>query len=281
MKYDPYKAFPYPILDAANNDDYTRRDFQPRVSLEPHNENDKQVLLTAHFVISEEAILECIAQGQAEYAVHVLCTQTNFRYLCHSKNNNFTHLFKEGELHSKVTVMPCVICTDTIRQYHSDNFHAEFNKATYDMESGSVLAIAEPENFYIDADPTQPIGSVFQLKKSDKIHKGEFEFDCDGDYIIIFLNGEDYTPFNVARASQHVRNFLIMSVYYPVLIEILRLMSADDDSLEEKKWYRAIKSKLDAKNLDISIKENCYLYAQRLMNSPLKKLLVVEDKTND
>ncbi len=281
MKYDSYKVFPYPVLDTPNNDDYVHRDFQTRISLESDNENDKKVLLTAHFDVSEEAILKCIEQGQAEYAAHVLCTRTNFRYLCHSSNNNFTYLFEEGDLHSKVTVMPCVICTDTIRKYHSDNFHVEFNKATYDMEPGSVLAIDKSVDFYIGADPRKPLGSVFKLVQDSKINKGEFKFECEGEYINIKMNEADCIPFNAARQNHRIRNFLIMSVYYPVLIEILRIISADDSLHEEKKWYRAIKSKLYVRGLDISKDTDCYVYAQQLMDLPLQSLPLMEDESDE
>ncbi len=282
MKYDPYKAFPYPVLDTPNNDDYIHRDFQASISLDAYNENDKQVLLTVNFkMLSEDAILNCIAQKQAEYAIHVLCAKTNFRYLYHSSEKEFTHLFEEGDLHDKVTVMPCVICTDTVKKYHSDNFHPEFKKALYDMVPGNVLAIAEPVDFYVDATPPKPLGTVFKLEQNNKIHKGEFQFDYVGDYISIYMNEADYIPFNAARQNQHIRNFLIMSVYYPVLVEVLRIMSAGDSSHEEYKWHRSIQSKLDERDLVLAKESDCYLYAQRLMNLPLQKLHLVEDNHND
>ena len=276
MKYDPRKAFPYPVLpdDPNYNDDYVQSTFQPRLTLAPDT-NGEDVVLTAEFDINEEAILDCIGESAA-YAVHVLCAKTNYRHLIHTDKSNLTWVFKNRELHDKVVLTCCVVCTDEIKGYRSPNFHPEFGGAAFDMPQGAVMAIAAPEVFFVDADPSRPLGTVFQLLKDNRVKPGEFDFDCESDLINVRMRDEDFTRFNAGRGKPHIRRFLIMSVYFPILIEILRIMRSDGEMHEGKKWYRAIQSKLDA--LEIELDDgHAYQHAQRLLRSPLRRLPLMEE----
>ena len=274
MKYDSRKAFPYPVLpdDPGYNDDYTNSEFQVLVGLEP-DEGGRNIVLTAKFKVNEDAILESIGKS-AFYAVHVLCAKTNYRRLFRTHERELTYVFKNRELHDKVVLTACVVCTTGIQQYHSPNFHSEFGGAAFDMPQGAVFAIATPEIFYVDADTR--LGTVFQLVKNGKVNPGEFDFNCDGDFIDIKMCGEDYTRFNKGRASPHIRKFLIMSVYFPTLIEILRIMHSESGEHEGKRWYRAIRAKLEEMGIELD-GERAYQHAQQLLRAPLRRLPLTEE----
>ena len=273
MKYDPRKAFPYPVLpeDPFYNNDYVNSSFQRDIDLSPAADR-KKIVLTATFKVNKEekAILSRIGKSAA-YAVHVLCAKTNYRYLFRTHEDNLALVFKNRELHGKVVLTACVVCTKEIKQFHSPNFHPEFGGAAFDMPQGAVMAVAPPEVFFVDADPSRPLGTVFQLVKDNGVKSGQFDFDCGDDLISVRMPREDYIRFNAARKDPRIQKFLIMSVYFPILIEILRIMNSESELHEGKRWYRAIKSKLDANNIALDGKHE-YQHAQRLLQSPLGRL---------
>ena len=281
MKYSPHKAFPYPVLpdNSRYNDDYEgAADFQKNISLKSDND-DGDIVLTASFGINEDAIKERIGKSAA-YAVHVLCAKTNYRRLLSNDADNFTHVFKNRELHDKVVLTACVVCTDGIKDYRSPNFHPEFGKAaTFDMPQGAVLAIAAPDIFYIDA--VRPLGSIFNLDENPETKRGLFDFDYEEDIIIISMHPSDYRRFIMGRKNPDTRKFLIMSVYLPVLMEVLRAISPDNDTgaHEGKMWYRTIQTKLDEHGIKLEGKgNNVHLHAQRLWQLPLGKLPLMEEE---
>lgn len=269
MKYDPRKAFPYPVLpdDREYNDDYVNSDFQAYINLIPVAEQSDMALV-ANFQTSESAILERIGKDAA-YAVHVLCAQTCYRRLVRTNETQLEYPFNNRELYSKVVLTGCVVCTDGVKNYHSPNFHPEFGGKSFNLSQGSVLAIAVPEIFYVDAEPAKPAAAVIQLVKNDKIPKGEFEYDIGEDLIRILMCGKDYGRFNAGRRNTDTVKFLMMSVYYPVLTEVVRIMySKGGEEHDEKRWYRAILR--NVAKLDMDPKErNYHIIAQRLLGRPL------------
>ena len=280
MKYSPKKAFPYPVLpdNPRYNDDYKgAADFQKAISLKSDND-EGDITLTASFHINEKAILERIGKSAA-YAVHVLCAKTNYRCLLRADVvGNLTHVFKSRELHHDVVLTACVVCTDGIKGYRSPNFHPEFGKAAaFDMPQGAVLAIAAPDTFSIDA--VRPLGSIFKLNEDPQAKKGLFDFNDEEDIIIINMHPSDYQRVIVGRKSPGIRQFLIMSVYLPVLMEVLRAISSGNDKSahEGKMWYRTIQTKLDEHGIKLD-GNNIHLHAQRLWRMPLAKLPLIEEE---
>ena len=279
MKYFPKKAFPYPVLpdNLRYNDDYQEAaDFQKTISLKSDND-EGDITLTASFDINEKAILERIGKSAA-YAVHVLCAKTNYRCLLRADVDKLTHVFKSRELYDDVVLTACVVCTDRIKDYHSPNFHPEFGKAAaFDMPQGAVLAIATPDIFSIDA--VRPLGSIFKLNEDPQAKKGLFDFNDEEDIIIINMHPSDYQRVIAGRKSPSTRKFLIMSVYLPVLMEVLRAISPDNDggNHEGKMWYRTIQAKLDEHGIKLD-GNNIHLHAQRLWQMPLAKLPLMKEE---
>lgn len=275
MKYDIHKAFPYPILaaDKDYNDDYPVHGFDPWVALKP-DDTGECAILSARFTINEKSILGCIESKKATYGVHVLCPKTNYRRLIRSQNNELEHHFERGELYEKVTLMGCIVCTDDVPDYHSDNLHEDLKGRKCDIPQGGVLAIAEPEMYFVDPDLSRPLMSVFQLAKDPKIHK-EFQYDVEGEVIIIKMNESELIRFNAARRDSSTQKFVIMGVYYPVVVEVLRVMASPDGYVhEDKKWYRAITHRLESFGINLTNPndDKIYLYAQRLLEYPLTTL---------
>ncbi|MGI9296881.1 MAG: hypothetical protein ACR2QC_03160 [Gammaproteobacteria bacterium] len=277
MKYDPRKAFPYPVLpdDRDYNDDYVNSDFQVPLDLVA-GAGSGDIVLTANFQINENAILERIGKDAA-YAVHVLCAQTCFRRLVRTHETRLEYVFKNRELHGKAVLTGCVVCTAGVRNYHSPNFHSEFGGKSFNLSRGSVLAVAVPEVFYVDAEPAKPVAAVIQLVKNGKIPKGEFDYDIDDDLVRILMRDKDYNRFNAGRRHADTVKFLIMSVYYPVLTEVLRAMYTEGGEVHDgKRWYRAIERKIG--ELGMEPKEgNFHLVAQRLLGRPLGYLPLMEE----
>ena len=277
MKYDDRKAFPYPILsdNREHSDDYVRSDFQASIELTPADKSGI-IILNANFDISEPEILNRIGKD-ANYAIYVFCVSTNLRKLIRSTDKKIEYSFEKGELYSKVTMMACVVCTSNINKYYSVNFHKEFNNKHFNLLQGSLLAIAAPEIFFIDADPSKPLGTVFDLKADKNIKQGEFQFDIEDEKIQILMHEIDFKRFNDARLDSSIRPFLVMSVYFPVLVEILHIMASDEKEMHEtKKWYRAIFSKLEEQGIKLT-SDKAYIYAQQLLQLPLSKLPLSEE----
>ena len=75
MKYDKYKAFPYPVL-RPESDDYKDGEFQASVEFAIDQANIK---LSVSFALSVEEITNEITNGNAEYVCMISCRDTYFQ----------------------------------------------------------------------------------------------------------------------------------------------------------------------------------------------------------
>lgn len=69
------RLFPYPVL-CIENDDYINCEFNIKFN---QFEELKEIVLQFEVELNNNELLELIRQGEAEYIVHIECSNTSFR----------------------------------------------------------------------------------------------------------------------------------------------------------------------------------------------------------
>ena len=266
MKFAENKAFPYPVL-SKSSDDYVGRAFQAAFKFEVSEEH--QPVLHVCCTLSDEALEGLLQSGHAEFVIETYCSRTFLRRIDKSRKPVFQINFERGALHERVELNAFVVCTTSVSEFSSPNFNPEFGEnATFDIAPGDVLAVQAPAYYWWDVEQIRPIGTVFELVENSDPKDGSFTVSWEEDKVQIGMRQDDKNRFVAARETREKKPTLLMSVYFPALMETLRVMDAEDATYSSKKWYRAIQHKLDERKLELS-PDKILDAAQELLGMPL------------
>jgi len=270
MQYDQNKSFPHPVL-SDYNDDYAKKSFQADPVPEWDADNG-ELTLDVTFQLSEPSLKELIAEGKAKYCLLVKCPTTFYRQVFLDRDD-FTKTIKNGELQGKVELQAYIVCTKPVKGYTSAHLNAEYDGARYNLSPGTVLALIEPTVFYLDQSPFEKLGTVFEIVEDADIQESQVAFDDEGEKVKIRMSPDDKNRFEQARAIKEKKPYLLMCVYLPVIMELLKTMASEERRIhEDKRWYRAIESKLAEKNISLSPNMDILKAAQELLHWPLATL---------
>jgi len=269
MKFDPNKAFPYPVL-RPYSDDYPQVDFQTTVDLTVGTDN---IAAQIECAISAEAIVDQIEEGNAEYVWVVSCRDTYFRTVIKTAQSQVAAEFPPGSLRGEVQIDPYVVVTRPIPDYTSSDLNPEFGKDPFAFSPGDILAQDEPQVFFIDRDLFRPLTSVFELVKRDGLSDGEWLIDFEQDHVQIQLSASMKEAIDDARNSPANRLILLNSLYFSAVTEAVQKLLQDEGEYDTYRWAQIIRQQAVNNGLDLSA-HDAYVSANRLMKYPLNVLNV-------
>ena len=281
MRYVQSKSWPWPVLRHFS-DDYRRREFEVDVQLElkESSTDGRTIELTASFDLSDEALLDLVADGKAEYVLLVACQTTHTRLELASSEATLTRSFRRGELAESVDVSPFLICTEPVAVFRSANWHPDYGDRTFDLEPGAVLALDTPYRVWLEPAAEPSIGSIFLLQPDDKLEAGAWQCELSEGKVIIALHPEDYEKFTEARErsqQQGTGAYLVNGVFLPAVMWLLEQTDRieGEPDADDKAWYEAVQAALARADLKPAPqKERDNLQdAQAILKQPFSALL--------
>lgn len=268
MKYDEYKAFPYPVL-RPNSDDYLDCDFQTTVNFSTEKQ---MILVDVSFAISSPEILEQVELGNAEFVAMVSCRDTYFQHMIRTNERKTQASFAMGDLKGAVVVNPYVIVKNQIKNYTSPDINPEFDIEAFIFNEGDVLAQDQAEFFYFDQESFKPITSLFDFVYRDNQPDGEWGIDFDSDHIQIVLSKKTKETIDNARASNFKNKVILMnSIYFSAVMQAVQKIQHPDKAYEDKKWAKVFEKNAHNKNCNLE-NDDAYVIAQTLLQYPLKRM---------
>ena len=268
MKYDEYKAFPYPVL-RPNSDDYLDCDFQTTVNFSTEKQT---ILVDVSFAISSPEILAQVELGNAEFVAMVSCRDTYFQYMIRTNARKTQASFAMGDLKGAVVVNPYVIVKTQIQNYTSPDINPEFGAEAFTFKEGDVLAQDEPYLVYFDQESFKPITSLFDFVHRDNQPDGEWSIDFDSDHIQIVLSKKTKETIDNARASNFKNKVILMnSIYFSAVMQAVLKIQHPDKAYEDKKWAKVFEKNAHNKNCNLE-SDDAYVVAQTLLQHPLKRM---------
>lgn len=267
MKFDKYKAFPYPVL-RPESDDYKEVEFQAIVDF---SIADGPIKSTIGFALSSEEIKKEIQKGNAEYVCMISCRDTYFQRVVSTPDRTIEVEFDVGVLRGEVRVDPYVIVKKDITNFSSPEINSEFGPGPFQFLEGDVLAQDETQVFYIDRDLFKPITSVFDLVKKDGLADGSWTVSFEQNHIHIEVNQKMKESIDEARNDQKKRIVLKNSIYFAAVMQAVQKLKDPEENFEGKKWADVIRKQAHNSNLDLN-SHDAYLIAERLMQHPLLQL---------
>lgn len=270
MRYDENKSFPYPVL-REGSEDYVDGAFQATLRYALSKDAQK-IRVEADFITSEPAIEKLLQSKKAEFALLIDARETYFRDLITTRKRSAKREYDGGQIKGPVTLLAYIVATQDIKDYRSELFNHEYAGRSFRIESGDVIALDRPREFYVGQEVFAHIGTVFELVEEDGIAEGEIKLGLEDDKVQIRVSPEQKALLDTARGQKKTQPILLSGVYLPTLMQVLAHMSRGVGDFEDKKWYRAIISKCEIEGVELNEETDLLAVAQKLLSFPMNSL---------
>lgn len=269
------RLYPHPVLSWFS-DDYPRGIFQPALQVTP-NKSFFRLLLVCK--TSSKALKGLIAERKAAYCIHVECPATRFRSAFTSYEENYEIDIPVSDLDGKVEVSRTIVCTATIKNFSSEEFHSDFSGRSFDLSPGDVMAAAETVEFPAikKDDELAKLPSIFSILRSQEENPEHFDIDLGDQKIKILLAPELHKTFLDLNAEIAMRATLCSLILIPALISALEHVRSTDETsaLFDRRWFVVLSKRAKDVGIDVlSLKdsaESSLVIAGKLLGNPLSK----------
>lgn len=274
MRYDPNKAYLYPVL-RPNSTDYPRAEFQAEPDPE-RIERTTAVRVSAEFNLSDPDLLRLIEGGAAQYVLLVRATATHHRSSDRSADPKIDLEFKSGELSGRTEVRGLVVAVRDLPGFRADGWHDDYIGMTFDLPAGAVLAEDEPREYFIDNAEEAPVGSIFQVQPHNRLPDGRWNCELAGERVTLRMSEGDYRRFMDARSRVNRSPdamYIMNAVYLPALVHVLQEADHNGEDYGDFRWYRSLDTRLaDCERPQLGEGRDRLDDAQRLLNQPFAHL---------
>lgn len=264
---------PHPILLPEGPDYINGCKFDMTTGHAQHT-MDGNIRIPITFALKSEFIHDLISKNKAKIIVLVKCSKTYKRMKIEINGMEHQLVLPLSDYLDKITLLPYITAAEAIESFKSSEHHDEFAEMHISVPAGAILARGSDSELTIDS--LQTLNAAIQLMTNNELKGGEYRFDVTDNYIVIYMNDETRRKVDILRKSN--KNRLYPSVYTAVLTYAMQNIKDNED----KKWAEALKKTLDENKIKIDdqLKENAYMYTQRLMEYPLKYVME-DDYTHD
>lgn len=275
MKFDQFKAFPYPVL-RPYSDDYLDAEFQADVGYEiskaeENGQVKEKIKFSIGYQISSPEILNEIAKGNATFISVISCRDTYFQSEIFSKEMRTEAEFDATDLRGEVRINPYVVVKNEITSFASPDINPEFGEGPFKFETGDVLAQDDVTIYYLDRDLFKPITSVFELVKKDEQSDGVWTIFFGDNHVQIEVSPKMKEAIDLARNKKSNKVVLINSIYFAAVMQAIQKLKESPGDYSDCKWAKVITQQAYNKGCDLE-QHDAYLVAERLMQHPAKLL---------
>lgn len=272
-----YKLYPYPVL-SSYSDDYKNGSFD--VTIDPVRDG-YNIRLDFLATLTCQSLLECLKRGDAKYVYHLECAQTGFRTVVQTDEISTSYTLYRQTVNGKLQICPFIVAVKDLKGYSSADFHDDYQRETFDIEAGCVMAVGKMATVDItkNIDDLANTPSIFSITPNPDTNCSQMLVDMSQRKIMIKLPWKDYANYRALRSLPEAQSVLNSLTIIPALVYVfgqLRVQSIEERNLNNSDtlWYRVLSKTLSTQfNCDIESaqfdSQNFLELAQKLVNDPL------------
>lgn len=249
------RHFPHPVLYYMN-DNFTDSDFSVSMEQIPLKSTG-QYSFGIRFQTNNVGLKKLIEEGKAVFAAHFECSQTRYRNIFSSVEEEMPVDIPGDNIDGRVVARFFILATTTIEAYQNDNFHSDYEGFSFKVFKGDILAIAKEKEFNAikKIHPIGNVSSIFEVIRNDSKKAPAIDYSLPGDKITISLSRENYNNFKSLKRVGGYEPLLASLIITPVLSSILEQIKCNFEGFrqyEDTRWYRSLSARMLAKKYDMS-----------------------------
>lgn len=261
-----HRAYPHPVV--GNGDDVVEAAFQAPIVVS----NDRiNYFIAVRVQCSSTTIAKLIKRGDAVFVLHVECGNTLYRAAFEFSETEREFMIPGENLNSTVEVNVVTQAKRDIGKYRVEQAHPDYGDATFSVGAGDILAVAEGYSFDADInfDNLRSMNSIMQVRERGDAADAPMDVALNEEKITIYLSRTDFDNYKVIRSHQVLSASLIATIVLPALVEALTCLQGDHSDVEDLRWVRCLKRRIDHSGLSLDVP--AFKLAQDLLELPIKR----------
>jgi hypothetical protein len=271
------RSYPHPVLSDFS-DDIVGSQFQSTVAVKG---TKTAYVFDITLKTSNGDLVKAIADGRAEYAVHVECAVTRYRALFTSSAEQLRFEIPSSSIDGRVEVCSFILAADDLPKYVNKGFNPDYQSLAFSVRKGDTLATAPEHNFIAEKkiDPLRRIPSIFVVVPNEADDAPAMDIDTDGHKVRVSLSRPNFEAYTYLRQAQPLHSSLNSMIIVPALVAVLegvRRAAATAEglaTLESRRWYTTVARRLkelgvNPSNPD-SFAESSPALAHKMIGEPL------------
>lgn len=263
-------SYPHPVIDTSDD---VASDFEVlNVQITP---TQQDIEITYEIRTDDPDLLDLLDRGYAMHSLRWRCSTTIStgemkpeEYQRTPTGYRLKAWLDQQLVKGDVTSDVRIIVTQETKAHQWKRQHPDYEGASFDLQSGDVLADAGSFKFSADKlyDPLDPpIGSCFRFVRSTSLNKGiKVTFDSN-ETVDVQIPKKTFDDFKLFANRP---DFQVALVVLPALMETLNFIESNrnEEPLDDKAWFISIEKLVeerggwDQKKLDL---------AQRILENPI------------
>lgn len=271
-----HKLYPYPVL-RSDSDDYVNSTFTFNVTV---SKELRELEFLFHLELNNDELLTMIKQGQAEFLIHIECSQTSYRKIIKSADTNCSTRILEKHLNGKVMICAFIVATQDVSTYRNSDFNSDYADITFSLDKGSIIAIAGQYDLNVvkDAEELAKVPSIFTICRYAADSEESMKIDLDGNKITIALSAQSFQDYKLLTNMPGLLPVFHAVVIVPALIYVFETMRNDGiGEYQDRRWFMAMKKTLAKHEIPLNEKTlediPSYELAQKLLDLPIDRAL--------
>jgi hypothetical protein len=263
-------VFPYPLLRPEPRD-FDQSRFVDNITL---NETDSGFELITDFQVTSPYIQSLLKQGKVKFSVYIECKSTFFREWIDVDPNHTTIFIPAGDVHSSVSITPCIKATGSINSYNPPDMAPAFQGIAFSMDEDQLLGIGTTRSFQAiyedDVLPeTEPM-FVYEINSDSENTLISKRFDSA--QITILLPPSSYDAYSRCKDSPEEQSSLLALMVLPVLMEAIAEADPERESdYDQQPWCLTLRQKIHEIAIargqtEADLYENSFQTAQLLLD---------------
>jgi hypothetical protein len=273
------RLYTYPVL-SEERDDYKNSTFDATVNYKMNGVNS----LHMEFDIKMDNVdlQSLIGTGQAEYVIHIECSNTSYRTTIHSITDQVEKDIQIGRINGKMEVVVLIVSKMDINGLKVKDWVEDYQDIDFDISKGSILAYKNIPSFDIikNYEELSSTSSIFKVYKRFTKEPKPMEVDLGSSQIGIGLGLQEFEIYSKFFDKVQFQPLLNTMVVFPALVYVFEELKQDDgiENNDGKKWFVSLSKAYEKRgiNLEEEIKSNektSVQLAQEAMELPLTAAL--------
>ena len=272
MRFDG-NLFPNPVLGRSND---VAGKYEP---LPPIVEISSEIIINIKHQLFCDSIQSEIKEGNANYCVEIHCLNTFYRKTFHSLDEDQTIKLPAHDLRGNIELNFLIIASTDFKYQYSKSWHPDYESMEFHLSKGMPLAYGGSSNFEVEDqfDGLQKGSNFIHIIQDDSQVTGPFEVSLNGDPLVISLPKKEFQMYHTLYQRPDYGRHFHSAIAVPAISYAISIMgSQSGDAFSDRKWYQAIKAKMesdqDLRSLEINETDSLKA-AQLILQNPLNEML--------
>lgn len=235
------RLFPYPVL-CLENDDYINCKFEIAVK---QIEELKDIVLQFDIELDNAELLELIRKGQAEYVIHIECSNTSYRKVVRNSGKSFEYRIPKTRVNKDVYLVGMIVATKTITDFYSVDFNEDYEERV-SFEKGAILAYRNLPRIIVikNYEELASDDAFFTIvsKNCGQDMEEPVTFDLSGNKIKIYVDNSVYNEYIKFHTNPMMKPIMVSMLVMPALAYVIEEVRNNGvDNYLSCYWFQKIK----------------------------------------